>query len=82
MAYHYVKLYLVNMFPFAFCRFETYDADDHPPGRVGKRARVAATTTLNINLSTANLNMFVESITSWRRQTEIEQKSLALNEVK
>lgn len=62
-------------------RFETYDAEAHPTSKFGKRARVAATTALNINLSTANLNMFLESVVSWRRQRELEQKAVELNEV-
>ncbi|WOH07393.1 hypothetical protein DCAR_0726823 [Daucus carota subsp. sativus] len=61
-------------------KFETYDADAHPTSKFGKRARVAATSTLNINLSTANLNMFLESVISWRRQREFEQKAIQLNE--
>lgn len=63
------------------CRFETYDAEAHPTLKFGKRARVAAITALNINLSTANLNMFLESVISWRRQREFEQKAIQLNEV-
>lgn len=56
--------------------------DAYSSSRFGKRARVAATSTLNINLSTANLNMFLESVVSWRRQREFEHKAIKLTEVK
>ncbi|XP_074383059.1 uncharacterized protein LOC141724723 isoform X2 [Apium graveolens] len=61
-------------------KFETYDAEAHPTSKFCKRARVAATTALNINLSTENLNLFLESVVSWRRQRELEQKAIQLNE--
>jgi len=43
--------------------------------------RVAATNMLNINVSAANLETFVGSILSWRRQLELEKKATKLNEV-
>ncbi|XP_028051145.1 uncharacterized protein LOC114255802 isoform X2 [Camellia sinensis] len=55
-------------------KFETYDTNLQPPSRLGKRARVAATSILNINLSAANLDTFAETMVSWRRQREVEQK--------
>ncbi|KAK1591812.1 hypothetical protein Q3G72_014066 [Acer saccharum] len=61
-------------------KFETYDTNVHPPLRLGKRVRVAATNILNINVSAANLETFVETILSWRRQLELEQKAIKLNE--
>ncbi|KAK3187934.1 hypothetical protein Dsin_027495 [Dipteronia sinensis] len=61
-------------------KFETYDTNIHPPLRLGKRVRVAATNILNINVSAANLETFVETILSWRRQLELEQKAIKLNE--
>uniref|UniRef100_A0A175YPS3 Uncharacterized protein n=1 Tax=Daucus carota subsp. sativus TaxID=79200 RepID=A0A175YPS3_DAUCS len=61
-------------------KFETYHADAHSTSRFGKRARVAATSTLNINLSTSNLNMFLESVISWRRLREFEHKAIEINE--
>lgn len=66
---------------FAFWRFETYDSDEPLRTRVGKRVRVAATSTVNLNISAANLETFLESIVSWRRQEEIDQKSVKANEV-
>ncbi|KAK3025351.1 hypothetical protein RJ639_043860, partial [Escallonia herrerae] len=62
-------------------KFETYDTNVHPPSRLGKRARIAATSTMNINLSAANLEAFTETVISWRRQRELEQKAAKLNEV-
>lgn len=61
-------------------KFETYDTNLHPPARLGKRVRVAATSILNLNLSAANLETLAETIVSWRRQMEFEQKAKKLNE--
>lgn len=61
-------------------KFETYSTNDHKPSRIGKRVRVAATTMLNINVTAANLERLVETIVSWRRMLELEQKSAKLNE--
>ncbi|KAH9766383.1 C2 domain-containing protein [Citrus sinensis] len=61
-------------------KFETYDTNVHPPSRLGKRVRVAATNVLNINVSAANLETFVDSVLSWRTQLELEQKAIKLNE--
>lgn len=36
---------------------------------------------LNINVTAANLERLVETIVSWRRMLEMEQKSAKLNEV-
>ncbi|KAG9446693.1 hypothetical protein H6P81_012821 [Aristolochia fimbriata] len=57
-------------------KFETYDTNICPPPRIGKRVRIAATSTLNLNISAANLDTIAESIVSWRRQAELEWKSL------
>ncbi|XP_058093613.1 uncharacterized protein LOC131239768 [Magnolia sinica] len=56
-------------------KFETYETDINLQSRVGKRVRIAATSTLNLNISAANLETFSQSIISWRRQEELEQKS-------
>ncbi|XP_068666865.1 uncharacterized protein [Aristolochia californica] len=56
-------------------KFETYNTNICPPPRIGKRVRIAATSTLNLNLSAANLDTIAESIVSWRRQAELEWKS-------
>lgn len=61
-------------------KFETYDTNAHPPSRLGKRVRIAATSILNVNVSAANLEAFVETVVSWRRQRELEQKATKLNE--
>ncbi|XP_059643008.1 uncharacterized protein LOC132284858 [Cornus florida] len=70
---------LVESFDGIF-KFEIYDSNLHPPSRLGRRARVAATTVLNINLSAANLDILTETMVSWRRQRELEQKAMKLNE--
>ncbi|KAI3512412.1 hypothetical protein L1887_19727 [Cichorium endivia] len=57
-------------------KFETYDTNEH----VGKKARIAATSALNINVSSANIDTFAESIISWRRLRELEQKALKAEE--
>ncbi|KAA8527969.1 hypothetical protein F0562_035162 [Nyssa sinensis] len=61
-------------------KFETYDTNLHRPTRLGKRARIAATSILNINLSAANLDTLAETVVSWRRQRELEQKAMKMNE--
>ncbi|KAF5752107.1 hypothetical protein HS088_TW01G00014 [Tripterygium wilfordii] len=61
-------------------KFETYETSVHQPSRLGKRVRIAATSVLNINVSAASLETFVETILSWRRQLEIEQKAAKLYE--
>lgn len=43
--------------------------------------RIAATSILNLNVSAANLETFIGSILSWRRQLELEQKAMKINEV-
>ncbi|CAL5415223.1 unnamed protein product [Camellia sinensis] len=63
-------------------KLETYDTNLQPPSRLGKRARVAATSILNINLSAANLDTFAETMVSWRRQRELEQKAMKFAEVR
>jgi vacuolar protein sorting-associated protein 13A/C len=57
-------------------KFETYDASGHPPARLIKRARIAATSILNINVSAANLDCLAETIISWGRHIELEQKAI------
>ncbi|KAI3684030.1 hypothetical protein L1987_84552 [Smallanthus sonchifolius] len=61
-------------------KFETYDTNGQSQSRLGKRARIAATSILNINISTANIDTFVETITSWRRLRELEQKAIKSDE--
>lgn len=62
-------------------RFETYDTSTHAPPKLGKRVRIAATSALNINVSAASLGTFIWGILSWRKQLELEQKAIKLNEV-
>jgi vacuolar protein sorting-associated protein 13A/C len=69
------------LFYLTFSRLETYDTNIHQPSKLGKRVRVAATNTLNINVSAANLDTFAGSILSWRRQLELEKKATKLIEV-
>ncbi|MQL90988.1 hypothetical protein Taro_023589 [Colocasia esculenta] len=51
-----------------------------PPSRIGKHMRVSTTTTVNLNLSSANLETMIESIISWRKQMDLQQKSSKKNE--
>ncbi|KAJ6689863.1 hypothetical protein OIU85_006185 [Salix viminalis] len=44
------------------------------------RVRVAATSIMNINVSAANLETFIGTILSWRKQLELDQKAMKLNE--
>ncbi|XP_042516642.1 uncharacterized protein LOC122090931 isoform X2 [Macadamia integrifolia] len=61
-------------------KFETYNTSLDIASRVGKRVRVAATSIVNINISAANVETFAETIVSWRKQAEFEQKSVKVNE--
>lgn len=61
-------------------KFETYDTNPEPPFGLGKRARVASTGTLNLNLSAANLDMFAEAMVSWRKHKELEHIAMKLTE--
>ncbi|XP_019418850.1 PREDICTED: uncharacterized protein LOC109329610 isoform X2 [Lupinus angustifolius] len=63
----------------AIFKFETYDNTAQAPLGLGKRVRISATSILNVNVSAANLESFVGSILSWRRQLELEQKASRLN---
>lgn len=48
---------------------------------IGKRIRVAATTIVNLNLSAASLEVLTETMVSWNKQNDLEQKLLRRNEV-
>ncbi|XP_057959044.1 uncharacterized protein LOC131151699 [Malania oleifera] len=60
-------------------KFETFDSNGNPPSSFGKRVRIAATSVLNLNVSVANLDTFAQTLVSWKRQIEIEQKVAKLN---
>lgn len=85
LFYHFhkiIKFFNIQLFFYSnFSRFETYDTNVHSPSELGKTVRIAATSILNINVSAANLETFVGSILSWRRQLELEQKAKKINEV-
>ncbi|KAL6841988.1 hypothetical protein ACP4OV_028188 [Aristida adscensionis] len=61
-------------------KFETYDTSEHPPSKVGKKIRIAATSPLNANLSSANIDLLIETLVSWRRQIDLEKQSSSKNE--
>ncbi|KAK6779427.1 hypothetical protein RDI58_021611 [Solanum bulbocastanum] len=63
-------------------KFETYETNLHPPSRVGKRVRVAATSILNINLSAANLDVLGQAVESWKKQRELEKKAIKMKEAR
>ncbi|KAL3812236.1 hypothetical protein ACJIZ3_013504 [Penstemon smallii] len=61
-------------------KLETYDTDLKQPVRVGKRMRIAATSILNVNLSAANVDTLAQTMDSWRKQRELEEKAMRLIE--
>ncbi|XAR56952.1 hypothetical protein NMG60_11024929 [Bertholletia excelsa] len=61
-------------------KFETYDTNVEQTSGLGKRARIAATSILNVNLCSSNLDTFAETIVSWKRLRELEQKAMKMNE--
>ncbi|KAL0925485.1 hypothetical protein M5K25_003821 [Dendrobium thyrsiflorum] len=52
-------------------KLETYDTCEHPPSKIGKRIRVAATSSLNLNVSAANLETISDTVVSWERQNKL-----------
>nr|GEV02157.1 vacuolar protein sorting-associated protein 62 [Tanacetum cinerariifolium] len=61
-------------------KFETYDTTEQSQSTIGKRARIAATSILNINISAASIDTLAETMVSWRRLKELEQKAIKLDE--
>lgn len=61
-------------------KFETYDTNEQRQSILGKRARIAATSILNINISAASIDTFAETIVSWRRLRELEEKAIKSEE--
>lgn len=61
-------------------KFETYDTTEQSQSTIGKRARVAATSIVNINISAASIDTLAETMVSWRRLKELEQKAIKLDE--
>ncbi|KAL0308081.1 UNVERIFIED_CONTAM: putative vacuolar protein sorting-associated protein 13A, partial [Sesamum angustifolium] len=59
-------------------KLETYDTNLSQPVRVAKRMRIAATSILNVNLSAANVDTLAQTIDSWRKQRELEEKAMRL----
>ncbi|KAG0489289.1 hypothetical protein HPP92_008100 [Vanilla planifolia] len=55
-------------------KLETFDTCLHPPSKIGMRLCVAATSSVNLNISAANLDMLMETIVSWERQNDLDQK--------
>lgn len=43
--------------------------------------RIAATSILNVNLSAANIDTLAQTMDSWRKQMEHEEKAMRLYEV-
>lgn len=56
-------------------RLETYYTSKNSQSKVGKQIRFSATTSLNLNVSAANLETLTETIVSWGRQNDVEHKS-------
>ncbi|XP_012842600.1 PREDICTED: uncharacterized protein LOC105962815 isoform X1 [Erythranthe guttata] len=61
-------------------KMETYDTNLSQPVKVAKRMRIAATSILNVNLSAANIDTLAQTMDSWRKQRELEEKAMRLYE--
>ncbi|CAL9040995.1 unnamed protein product [Musa banksii] len=59
----------------AILKLETYYTSKNSQSKVGKQIRFSATTSLNLNVSAANLETLTETIVSWGRQNDVEHKS-------
>jgi hypothetical protein len=71
---HRNRLFIVSLVG-AFCRYESYDMDSEAPFKVGKRIRITAANAVNVNVTSAGLETLVESVMSWRKQTELEEQA-------
>ncbi|KAG0559465.1 hypothetical protein KC19_10G107200 [Ceratodon purpureus] len=56
-------------------KYESYDVDSEAPFKVGKRIRITAANAVNVNVTSAGLETLVESVMSWRKQTESEEQA-------
>ncbi|WOL14400.1 hypothetical protein Cni_G23180 [Canna indica] len=56
-------------------KMETYHSSKNSQPMVGKHIRFSATSSLNLNISAANLDTLTETIVSWGRQNDVEHKS-------
>ncbi|KAJ9559357.1 hypothetical protein OSB04_013971 [Centaurea solstitialis] len=61
-------------------KFETYETNEQSQSSLGKRARIAATSILNINISAASIDTLAETVVSWSRLRELEQKAIKSDE--
>ncbi|XP_018509312.2 uncharacterized protein LOC103833252 isoform X4 [Brassica rapa] len=61
-------------------KLETYDTALSQSSRPGKRLRIAATNILNLNVSAANLETLGDTVVSWRRQLELEERAAKMKE--
>lgn len=49
--------------------------DSEAAFKVGKRIRITAANAVNVNITSAGLETLVQSVTSWRKQTELEEQA-------
>ncbi|KAG2314342.1 hypothetical protein Bca52824_017464 [Brassica carinata] len=61
-------------------KWETYDTQLSQSSRPGKRLRIAATNILNLNVSAANLETLGDTVVSWRRQLELEERAAKMKD--
>ncbi|KAI5061209.1 hypothetical protein GOP47_0023714 [Adiantum capillus-veneris] len=55
-------------------KYESHDSQSGETLKAGKRIRITSTSIVNVNVTSANVDVLVDSLTSWKRQCEIEQK--------
>ncbi|MCO5593423.1 hypothetical protein L7F22_047437 [Adiantum nelumboides] len=55
-------------------KYESHDSQSGATLKAGKRIRITSTSIVNVNVTSPNLDVLVDSLTSWKRQCEIEQK--------
>ncbi|XP_024384462.1 uncharacterized protein [Physcomitrium patens] len=56
-------------------KYESFDVDSEAAFKVGKRIRITAANAVNVNITSAGLETLVQSVTSWRKQTELEEQA-------
>eukprot|EP00250_Pteridium_aquilinum_P021886 c25256_g1_i1 orf=924-13886(-) len=58
-------------------KYESHNSESGAAFKVGKRIRITSTSIVNVNVTSANVDVLVDSLVSWKRQCELEQKATA-----
>lgn len=56
-------------------KYESHDSHSGASFKVGRRIRITSASIVNVNVSSANVDVLLDSLTSWKRQCEIDEKA-------